>query len=270
MIERCRDLHLSCKAVILNITFGTDGWRAILNQDFTEKNVERVTTAIGKYIADNFGFDKPVLIGYDPRNKAEELSLFCAEILKNKGFNVFYSSRIIPTPVLAYSALVRNACAIMFTASHNPPEYLGMKFIPDYAGPATAEITDEIVGNIDKPFDGSGNCGSLHKIDFAPRYYEHIEKLIDFDKVMIQLMELPNKRFTRQGDKTLEAMRKYAATILESKKAEEEAENAFFNRDTVLNMLCITGSITIILLIAAIIYLVASLYQLYQIDSIRR
>lgn len=183
MIERCRDLHLSCKAVILNITFGTDGWRAILNQDFTEKNVERVTTAIGKYIADNFGFNKPVLIGYDPRNKAEELSLFCAEILKNKGFNVFYSSRIIPTPVLAYSALVRNACAIMFTASHNPPEYLGMKFIPDYAGPATAEITDEIVGNIDKPFDGSGNCGSLHKIDFAPRYYEHIEKLIDFDKV---------------------------------------------------------------------------------------
>ena len=95
-------------------------------------------------------------------------------------------------------------------------------------------------------------------------------KVIDFDKVMIQLMELPNKRFTRQGDKTLEAMRKYAATILESKKAEEEAENAFFNRDTVLNMLCITGSSTIILLIAAIIYLVASLYQLYQIDSIRR
>lgn len=95
-------------------------------------------------------------------------------------------------------------------------------------------------------------------------------KVIDFDKVMIQLMELPNKKFTRQGDKTLEAMRKYAATILESKKAEEEAENAFFNRDTVLNMLCITGSITIILLIAAIIYLVASLYQLYQIDSIRR
>ena len=167
----------------MGISFGTDGWRALLGQDFTEKNVERVTVAIGKYIADNFGFDKPVLVGYDPRSKADEFSVLCAEILKNKGFNAFYSSRIIPTPVLAYNALVRNACAIMFTASHNPPEYLGMKFIPDYAGPATGEITDEIVGNIDKSFDGSKSCGSLHKIDFAPKYYEHIEKLIDFEKV---------------------------------------------------------------------------------------
>ena len=118
------------------IKFGTDGWRAVVGKEFTEENLERVTLAIGKYIADNFGFEKPVLIGYDPRNKAEEFSLACAEILKNKGFNVFYSSRVVPTPVLAYNALIKNACAIMFTASHNPPEYLGIMFIPDYAGPA--------------------------------------------------------------------------------------------------------------------------------------
>ena len=89
--------------------------------------------AIGKYVADNFGFEKPILIGYDPRKMADEYSLLCAEILKNKGFNVFYSSRIVPTPILVYNALIKNACAIMFTASHYPPEYLGMKFIPDYA-----------------------------------------------------------------------------------------------------------------------------------------
>ena len=167
----------------MDITFGTDGWRAILDKDFSEANVERVTFAIGKYVAEKFGFEKPVLIGYDPRNMADELSLKCAELLKDKGFNVFYSSRVVPTPVLAYNALIRNACAVMFTASHNPPEYLGMKFIPDYAGPATAEITDEIVADIDKPFEGSGSCGSIHKIDFAPKYYEHINKLIDFEKV---------------------------------------------------------------------------------------
>ncbi len=167
----------------MDITFGTDGWRAILDKDFTEANVERVTFAIGKYVAEKFGFEKPVLIGYDPRNMADELSLKSAELLKDKGFNVFYSSRVVPTPVLAYNALIRNACAVMFTASHNPPEYLGMKFIPDYAGPATAEITDEIVADIDKPFEGSGSSGSIHKIDFAPKYYEHINKLIDFEKV---------------------------------------------------------------------------------------
>ena len=164
----------------MDIKFGTDGWRAIVGRDFTERNVERVTLAIGKYIADNFGFDKPVLIGYDPRNKADEYSQLCAELLQNKGFNVFYSAGVVPTPVLAYNTLVRNACAIMFTASHNPPEYLGMKFIPDYAGPATDVITDEIVRNIDNPFQGKGS-GMLHKIDFGAKYYEHINNIIDFD-----------------------------------------------------------------------------------------
>ena len=166
----------------MGIVFGTDGWRAVVGRDFTAENVKRVTLAIGKYIADNLGFVKPVLIGYDPRNKADTFSLQCAELLKNKGFNVFYSSRVVPTPVLAYNALAQNACAIMFTASHNPPEYLGMKFIPDYAGPATSDITDEIVLNIDKEFEGKAG-GSLHKIDFANKYYEHLKTIIDYDLV---------------------------------------------------------------------------------------
>ena len=165
----------------MSIKFGTDGWRAILDKDFTEQNVKRTTLAIGKYVADNFGFSKPIIIGYDPRRMADEYSLLCAEILKDKGFTVFYSSRVVPTPILAYNALVKNACAIMFTASHNPPEYLGMKFIPDYAGPATAEITDEIVSNLDKDYEKSANSGVLHKVDLAPKYYEHLNSLIDFE-----------------------------------------------------------------------------------------
>lgn len=164
------------------IKFGTDGWRAVLGKDFNDVNVERVTRAIGKYVYDNFGIDKPILIGYDPRRKADYYAELCADALKNLGFSVKLSSRVLPTPVLAYNALVENACAVMFTASHNPPEYLGMKFIPDYAGPATSEITDEIVANIDRPFDGGTN-GSLSKVDFAPKYYEHLEALIDFETI---------------------------------------------------------------------------------------
>lgn len=165
------------------IKFGTDGWRAILDKDFTEDNVKRVTHAIGKYVLENFGYEKPILVGYDPRKMADEYSLLCAELLKDKGFQVFYSERIVPTPVLAYNALIKNACAIMFTASHNPPEYLGMKFIPDYAGPATSEITDEIVNNLDKSYPKSDKSGILHKINFAPKYYEHLENLIDFNSI---------------------------------------------------------------------------------------
>ena len=167
----------------MDIKFGTDGWRAVLGKDFNDENVERVTLAIGKYIKDEFGYEKPVLIGYDPRRMADEYALKCANILKLKGFNVYFSSKIVPTPILAYNAKIRNACAVMFTASHNPPEYLGMKFIPDYAGPATSEITNAIIKNIDLNYDSAKEEGVFHKIDFGKKYFEHLESLIDFGKI---------------------------------------------------------------------------------------
>ena len=164
------------------IKFGTDGWRAIVDKDFTKENVERVTLAIGKYVFDTFGFEKLIIVGYDPRNMAKEYATLCAEVLAQKGFKVKLSERVLPTPVLAYNAKLLNASAIMFTASHNPANYLGMKYIPDYAGPATSEITDSIVSNIDKEFpEVSG--GEVESIDFSKDYYKHLETIIDYEKI---------------------------------------------------------------------------------------
>jgi len=164
------------------IKFGTDGWRAVLGKDFTDENMKRTTLAIGKYVYENFSIDKEILIGYDPRNKADYYAEQCAKILSKLGFSVKLSKKIVPTPVLAYNARLLNAVAIMFTASHNPPEYLGMKFIPDYAGPATSEITDEIVANIDSEFL-SIREGSVENVDFSVEYYKHLANLIDFKKI---------------------------------------------------------------------------------------
>ncbi len=165
-----------------NIKFGTDGWRAVTGKDFNEENVRTVTKAIGKYVFDNFGLDKKIIAGYDPRNMAFEFASMTAEQLAGYGFNVLLSDKIIPTPVLAYNAKHLNACAVMFTASHNPPEYLGIKFIPDYAGPATSDITDELMKNLDMPFQIQGH-GAVAKYDFSSDYFVHIEKLIDFEKI---------------------------------------------------------------------------------------
>lgn len=165
-----------------NIKFGTDGWRAVIGEDFTGENVEIVTNAIGKYVADEFGLDKKILVGYDPRNKAKSFASQCADLLACAGFEVFLSDAVLPTPVLAYGAKAMSACAIMFTASHNPPEYLGMKFIPDYAGPATSEITDAIVANLGKRSKPLGT-GVVHVFDFKPKYFEHMKKLIDFTAI---------------------------------------------------------------------------------------
>lgn len=165
-----------------NIKFGTDGWRAVVGKDFNSENVGIVSNAIGKYIFDNYGIYKTIIVGYDPRNMAREFSMQCAEILKNKGFKVLYSDKVIPTPVLAFNAKYLDACAIMFTASHNPPEYLGIKFIPDYAGPATSEITDEIVSNFGKEYPSCVK-GKLIYTDFSRNYFNHIKDLIDFEKI---------------------------------------------------------------------------------------
>lgn len=164
------------------IKFGTDGWRAVVGKDFNKENVEKVTKAIGKYVFDNFGLDKKIIVGYDPRNMAFEFAFQTAEQLAGYGFNVLLSDKVIPTPVLAYNAKHLNACAVMFTASHNPPEYLGIKFIPDYAGPATSDITDELMFNLNVPFKSEFK-GSVEKFNFAPDYFAHIEKLVDIDAI---------------------------------------------------------------------------------------
>ena len=166
----------------MSIKFGTDGWRAVVGKDFNQENVEKVTKAIGKYVFDNFGIDKKIIVGYDPRNMALEFATQTAEQLCRYGFNVLLSDKVIPTPVLAYNAKHLNACAVMFTASHNPPQYLGIKFIPDYAGPATSQITDELTFNLNVHFK-SNFKGSFQKYNFAPDYFAHIEKLIDFNLI---------------------------------------------------------------------------------------
>ena len=166
------------------IKFGTDGWRAITDKDFNEENLLLVVKAIANYIYEIYGLDKLILIGYDPRNKADLFSKMAADVLKELGFTVYYSDKIIPTPVLAYNAKLLNACALMFTASHNPPEYLGLKFIPDYAGPADTEITDKIVSYIEKTLIFSEtSAGNLVIYNFFPDYLEHLKSIIDFEKI---------------------------------------------------------------------------------------
>lgn len=165
------------------IKFGTDGWRAVTDKDFNETNVNIAVCAIAKYVYDNFGADKQIIIGYDPRNKAHFFAEFAAKILSDFGFNVLLSDKVIPTPVLAFNAKYLNACALMFTASHNPPEYLGLKFIPDYAGPATSDITDEITQNLGKSFNKFSDEGTGTLMDFTPAYFDHLKNLIDFEKI---------------------------------------------------------------------------------------
>ncbi|MCP2727187.1 phosphoglucomutase/phosphomannomutase family protein [Limnofasciculus baicalensis] len=169
------------------IKFGTDGWRGIIADDFTFANVCKVTRAIASYLETAYSKDRPVLIGYDPRFLADQFAQTAAQILADLGWTVKIVDRDCPTPVIAYNArLLNSAGALMFTASHNPAPYCGIKYIPDYAGPATPEITDTIVANIEgasnEPPTGK-NKDKISTFDPKPEYLKFIYTLLDVERI---------------------------------------------------------------------------------------
>ncbi|MDA8210659.1 MAG: phosphoglucomutase/phosphomannomutase family protein [Clostridia bacterium] len=175
-----------------NIKFGTDGWRAVMADQFTFDNVKVVIQAIADYFKANEFEERGVIIGYDTRFLAEEFARKAAEVLAANGIKVYLPDKAAPTPVTAYAITVwKTGGAVMFTASHNPPEYNGVKFIPDYAGPATPVITKELEGNIAKVLAGQ----EIKTMDYAtaveknlvqtinprPAYEEHLKDLVDLN-----------------------------------------------------------------------------------------
>jgi phosphomannomutase len=157
-----------------SITFGTDGWRGVIAKDFTFANVGKVTRAIAQYLDVTYPRSRPVLIGYDTRFLAQEFAETAGVILAELGWTVQICDRDCPTPVIAYSARHLNtAGALMFTASHNPAHYCGIKYIPDYAGPATQAITDRIVHFLSGASPGAETSG--------PPQGHSVQKLKIFD-----------------------------------------------------------------------------------------
>jgi phosphomannomutase len=169
------------------IKFGTDGWRGIIADDFTFSNVCKVTRAIASYLETAYSKDRPVLIAYDTRFLADQFARTAAEVLADLGWTVKIVDRDCPTPVIAYNArLLNSSGALMFTASHNPAPYCGIKYIPDYAGPATPEITDTIVANIEGADDAapSGKNGDkITTFDPKPEYLKFIYTLLDVERI---------------------------------------------------------------------------------------
>ncbi len=128
------------------IRFGTSGWRAIIADEFTYKNVRLVTESICSYLKEKSGGSKQTLIvGHDTRFMGEEFSQTAAEIAKQKGFRVLLCESPTPTPTISHAIRSEKAIGgINFTASHNPPEYQGIKFSTADGAPALPEITKQI------------------------------------------------------------------------------------------------------------------------------
>lgn len=170
-----------------SIVFGTDGWRGIIAADFTVANVCRVTRAIAGYLETVYSQDHPVLIGYDTRFLADQFAATAAAVLAELGWQVKIAQRDCPTPALAYSACTMNSAgALMFTASHNPAAYCGIKYIPDYGGPATTAITDGITANLERVSDALPQglpTTRISSFNPQPAYLQYLYTFLDIPRI---------------------------------------------------------------------------------------
>lgn len=173
------------------ITFGTSGWRGILCEDFIFENVKVVIQAIADNVKASGEAGKGIIVGYDSRFMGEAFARESARVLAGAGIKAFLCVRDTPTPVIAFEILRRGtAGAINFTASHNPPEYNGIKFSPSSGGPALPETTNDIerranemMGQVcyqECPLEQAAQKGLLEEIDPMQGYLDDLSRKVDF------------------------------------------------------------------------------------------
>ena len=169
----------------MSIRFGTSGWRAIIADEFTFENVRSVTEAICSYLIENGNRGGTLIVGHDSRFMGENFAGVAAEIAKRKGFRVLLCESPTPTPTISHAIRSNKAAGgINFTASHNPPEYQGIKFSTADGAPALPEITKQIENLIQSPSlveDAEG--GSIENFDARPGYLDDLKTKIRFDVI---------------------------------------------------------------------------------------
>ncbi len=170
------------------IRFGTSGWRAIIADEFTYENVRLVTESICQYLKNDVGEGnrQTLVIGHDSRFMGENFSQTAAAIAEKRGFRVLLCDSPTPTPTISHAIRSEKAIGgINFTASHNPPEYQGIKFSTADGAPALPEITKQIEAIIENKPDvaADANGGTIEKYDARPNYLDDLKTKIRFDLI---------------------------------------------------------------------------------------
>ena len=175
------------------INFGTDGWRGVIAEDFTFDNVRLCAQGTADMLTGN-GDDRTVVVGYDTRFASERFAAAVAEVFAGNGLRVLLADRPSPTPAVGFNVVARGAgSGVVITASHNPPEWNGYKFKPDYGGSASPEIVAELerhVANAEQqgqfkaaPLADGVESGLVEYFDPKPMYLENMARLVNLDGI---------------------------------------------------------------------------------------
>jgi phosphoglucomutase len=172
------------------IKFGTSGWRGIIGEDFTFENVRVATQGVTNYLKKSGQKGSGVVVAYDTRFLSEKFASEAARILAFNDIHAFLCTRDVPTPCASYETVRRKAMgAINFTASHNPPEYNGLKFSTSNGAPALPEITKAIEEEIQtvqskkERLDVYEKSELIETIDPKDRYLAELRNKVDVDVI---------------------------------------------------------------------------------------
>src|ERR1700694_2985527 len=170
------------------IKFGTSGWRGIIGEDFTFENVRIASQGIANYLKKSKQKGSGVVVASDPRFLSEKFASEAARILAFNGIQAFLCNRDVPTPCVSFETVRRKAMgAINFTASHNLPEYNGLKYSTVNGGPALPEVTKQIEREIqtlqerNEKLDVYEKAELIETIDPKDRYLSELRNKVDSD-----------------------------------------------------------------------------------------
>lgn len=179
--------------MLTQIKFGTSGWRAVMAEEFTFANMRRAVGGIARYVATQKKQGARVIVGRDPRFLGETFCSMAAEILEAHGITPVMVTEPAPTPAFAYAVVQTKADGVInFTASHNPPEYNGIKFSTPDGCPALPEVTKKIEAEIaagDSAGAASGAGGSgrgtaaRESLDVKPAYLKRLGEIVDLEVI---------------------------------------------------------------------------------------
>src|SRR5690349_4021764 len=172
------------------IKFGTSGWRGIIGEDFTFENVRIASQGIANYLKKSNPGGSGVVVAYDTRFLSEKFASEAAKILAFNGIRAYLCTRDVPTPCVSFETIRRKAMgAINFTASHNPPEYNGLKFSTSNGAPALPEITKQIEREVhlvqqkNERLDVYERTELIEEIDPKDRYLKELRQKVDVDVI---------------------------------------------------------------------------------------
>jgi phosphomannomutase len=166
------------------IKFGTDGWRGILADDFTEHNVRLAAGAIARYVCEREDPARGLCVGYDTRFLSQRFAQIVAEVAAGAGIPVRLSDRITPTPALSYAVKhLRAAGGVMITSSHNPYNWNGVKYKAFYGGSGSPAIMQAIEGFLGQGSPLAASSAAITEADFVSPYIAAISEFADLKRI---------------------------------------------------------------------------------------